>query len=152
VRIIRFKLSSLKQSRWYEHIIRFVLGGLATAVAGFIAKLAGPSWGGLFLAFPAIFCASSTLIEKHERKRKEAKHMRGDRRGQEAAALDAFGAVLGSTGMAAFAFTVWCSASLPSFVALGLATLAWVAVAGAAWYLGKTIRPRAVGRWLRAAL
>lgn len=138
--IIRLKLSSLKQSRWYEHTIRFVLGGLATIAAGAITKLAGPSWGGLFLAFPAIFCASSTLIEKHERRRKEAKQLRGARRGEEAAALDAFGAALGSTGMAAFALTVWHVVTTPSFVTLGLAMLAWNIVAITAWYLAKTIR------------
>ena len=138
--IIRLKLSSLKQSRWYEHTIRFVLSVLATIAASAITKLAGPSWGGLFLAFPAIFCASSTLIEKHERRRKEAKQLRGARRGEEAAALDAFGAALGSTGMAAFALTVWHVVTTPSFVTLGLAMLAWNIVAITAWYLAKMIR------------
>src|SRR3569833_2894868 len=105
--IIRIKFASLKQNRWHEHLARFVLGGIATMFAGGVAKLAGPSWGGLFLAFPAIFCASSTLIEKHERRRKECKHLQGTRRGQEAAALDAYGAALGSAGMAAFALADW---------------------------------------------
>jgi hypothetical protein len=52
--------------------------------------------GGLFLAFPAIFCASATLIEKHERERKEEKGLQGKERGQDAAVLDAAGAGLGS--------------------------------------------------------
>lgn len=133
--IVRLKFASLKQSRWYEHVIRFVLGGLATMLAGGIAKLAGPSWGGLFLAFPAIFCASSTLIEKHERRRKEMKHLKGTRRGQEAAALDAFGAALGSAGMAAFALTVWFGRFLPPVAVLGLAMAMWGIVSIAAWYL-----------------
>jgi hypothetical protein len=51
--------------------LRFVLGGLATIVAGLIAEHWGPVVGGLFLAFPAIFCATATLIEKHERERKQ---------------------------------------------------------------------------------
>jgi hypothetical protein len=135
--IIRLKFASLKQSRWYEYVIRFVLGGLATVLAGGIAKLAGPSWGGLFLAFPAIFCASSTLIEKHERRRKEMKHLKGARRGQEAAALDAFGAALGSAGMAAFALVVWFGQSLPPVVVLGLAMMTWGIVSVAVWYLGR---------------
>ncbi|CAM5437016.1 hypothetical protein AFEL58S_02597 [Afipia felis] len=143
--IIRLKFASLKQSRWYEHVIRFVLGGLATMFAGAVAKLAGPSWGGLFLAFPAIFCASSTLIEKHERRRKESKRLQGARRGQEAAALDAFGAALGSVGMMAFALTVWLGRLLPPVVVLGLAMAMWGIISVAAWQLGRRCL-RAVGR------
>ena len=48
------------------------------------------------MAVPAIFCASATLIEKHERERKEEKGLQGKERGQDAAALDAAGAGLGS--------------------------------------------------------
>jgi hypothetical protein len=59
------------------------------------------------LAFPAIFCASATLIEKHERERKAEKGLRGERRGKQAAALDAAGAGLGSFGLAAFALACW---------------------------------------------
>jgi hypothetical protein len=65
--MVRVKLSAFKQSHWYEHVVRFALGGLATVVAGLVADIWGPESGGLFLAFPAIFCASATLIEKHER-------------------------------------------------------------------------------------
>jgi hypothetical protein len=49
--------------------VRFALGGFATVAAGLVADLWGPAAGGLFLAFPAIFCATATLIEKHERER-----------------------------------------------------------------------------------
>jgi uncharacterized protein DUF3147 len=65
--IVRAKVSALKQGHWYEYLVRFGLGGLATVVAGLVADTWGPAAGGLFLAFPAIFCASATLIEKHER-------------------------------------------------------------------------------------
>ena len=81
--VVRIKWSALKQTRWYEYVLRFVLNGLV-------------------LAFPAIFCASATLIEKHERKRKEKLGLLGRRRGKEAAALDAAGAGLGSIGLTAF--------------------------------------------------
>jgi len=138
--IIKFKLSALGQSRWYEHIVRFVLGGLATVFAGAVAKWAGPSWGGLFLAFPAVFCASSTLIEKHERERKEAKHLKGGRRGQVAASVDAFGAGLGGLGMVAFALTVWLASSSNPVIALSLGLGAWTAVAVSAWNLSKSRR------------
>ncbi len=56
-----------------------------------------------FLAMPAIFCASATLIERHETRRKREAGLRGTRRGREAAALEAAGAGLGSIGMLAFA-------------------------------------------------
>jgi hypothetical protein len=53
--VVRVKWSALKQSRWYEYVLRFVLGGLATVMAGAVAAFYGPAVGGLFLAFPAIF-------------------------------------------------------------------------------------------------
>jgi Protein of unknown function (DUF3147) len=69
--IVQFQPSAVRQTRWYEYLIRFVLGGTMTLVAGLIAARFGPIVGGLFLAFPAIFLASATLIEKHVRERKE---------------------------------------------------------------------------------
>jgi hypothetical protein len=74
--VVRAKLSALKRDHWYELIVRFALGGLATVTAGVVADIWGPTVGGLFLAFPAIFCAS-TLIEKHERARKKEKGLEG---------------------------------------------------------------------------
>src|SRR5439155_16661236 len=99
--VVHLNWSALSQTRWYEYVLRFVLGGAATVVAGAIAQLFGPETGGLFLAFPAIFVASATLIEKHERERKQKLGLSGHRRGTEAAALDAAGAGLGSISLAA---------------------------------------------------
>jgi hypothetical protein len=79
--------------------LRFVLGGLATIVAGLIAEHWGPLVGGLFLAFPAIFCATATLSEKHERERKQNCGLAGHRRGSDAAGLDAAVQVLDSLGL-----------------------------------------------------
>src|SRR5215471_7452182 len=79
---IRIHPSALRETRWHEYFIRFVLGGLATVATGAIANVFGPETGGLFLAFPAIFSASATLIEKHERERKEKVGLRGARRGR----------------------------------------------------------------------
>jgi Protein of unknown function (DUF3147) len=90
--MIHLKFSALKESRWYEYLIRFVLGGLATCLAGLVADIGGPALGGLFLSFPAIFLASATLIEAHERRRKRERGLHGNRRGRQAAALDAAGA------------------------------------------------------------
>jgi hypothetical protein len=50
--------------------------------------------GGLFLAFPAIFPASATLVEKHEAENKKRRGLSGMVRGREAAALDAAGAAM----------------------------------------------------------
>ena len=98
--LVRVSASALKNGRWHEYFIRFALGGAVTVLTGWIANRFGPSIGGLFLAVPAIFCASATLIEKHEMRRKSEAGMDGRRRGQQAAALDATGAALGSFGLA----------------------------------------------------
>jgi hypothetical protein len=88
--------SVLQEGRWYEYLIRFALGGAATAFTELISSRYGASIGGLFLSLPAIFCASATLIEKHEIRRKEEAGLSGVRRGRQAAALDATGAGLGA--------------------------------------------------------
>jgi hypothetical protein len=131
--IVQFNPSALRQIRWYEYLVRFGLGGTMTVIAGLIAARFGPVVGGLFLAFPAIFPASATLIEKHTRQRKEKAGLSGVRRGRDAAALDAVGAALGSLGLAAFAAVIWLMiASSPSW-ALLFATVAWLTVAVLAW-------------------
>src|SRR5258708_10992321 len=99
--VVRVKWAALKQSRWYEYALRFVLGGLATALAGGVARFFGPEAGGLFLAFPAIPCACATLIDRHERERKQKLALSAYPRATDAAALDAAGAELRSLGLAA---------------------------------------------------
>jgi hypothetical protein len=137
--IVRVKWSALKQSRWYEYVLRFVLGGLATATAGAIAAFFGPEAGGLFLAFPAIFGASATLIEKHERERKQKLGLSRDRRGKEAAALDAAGAGLGSIGLAACGAGVWYLAPTLTFGSLALGSVAWLLVSVFLWQLRRRV-------------
>ena len=130
---IRFSPSSLREGRWYEYLIRFALGGAATAFTGLISSRCGASVGGLFLALPAIFCASATLIEKHEIRRKREAGLSGERRGQEAAALDAAGAALGALGLLAFAvvFSLLVKSSVAG--AFITASLGWLIVSVAAW-------------------
>jgi hypothetical protein len=140
--IIRAKLSALKESRWYEYLIRFVLGGLTTVGAGIIADHYGHQIGGLFLAFPAIFCASVTLVETHERKQKRQHGVAGFKRGTDAAALDASGAVLGGIGLAAFALAVWLLAPDYGLASLLIASIAWTLVSVTAWRLHQDIRHR----------
>jgi hypothetical protein len=135
---IEANLSSLRQATLREHATRFVLGGAVTVAAGLIARRWGPVIGGLFLAFPAIFPASATLIESHETQRKRQIGRDGRRRGREAAALDALGASLGAVGLAAFAVVLWrLLPELSSWMALGLAVVAWALVSGLLWILRK---------------
>jgi hypothetical protein len=137
---IRFSASSLKEGRWYEYLIRFALGGGAAVFTGVISSRYGAPIGGLFLALPAIFCASATLIEKHEIRRKREAGLDGVRRGREAAALDAAGAALGALGMLAFAiiFSLMVESSVPAaFIG---ASLAWLTVSVAAWYVRRKMR------------
>jgi hypothetical protein len=130
---ISFSPSALKEGRLYEYMIRFALGGAVTAFTGLVSSRCGASIGGLFLALPAIFCASATLIEKHEIRRKREAGLDGRRRGEEAAALESAGAVLGAFGMLAFAvtFSLTVADSVPTaFIA---ASLAWAVVSIAGW-------------------
>ena len=127
--------SALRETRWYEYLSRFLIGGVTTALAGIIAKKCGPSFGGLFLAFPSIFPASATLIENHEKKKGRNRTVRGRR----AAALDAAGATLGAFGLATFAGVFWRSIEQwPPWAALLVATAAWLSVSVAAWKIRET--------------
>lgn len=134
MRPVHFSPSSLRESRWYEYVIRFVLGGGATVLTGLISSRYGASIGGLFLAFPAIFCASATLIETHEAHRKREAGLAGKRRGQQAAALDAAGAALGAVGLLAFAIVFFVLVESSVLAAFAGASLAWVIVSVAAWH------------------
>ena len=49
---VKLSFSALKQTRWYEYGIRFLLGGLATVLTGILGARFGVSVGGLFLRFP----------------------------------------------------------------------------------------------------
>ena len=132
--------SSRKEGRLHDYLIRFVLGGAATVFTGFVSSRCGASIGGLFLALPAIFCASATLIEKHEIRRKREAGLDGRRRGEEAAALESAGAVLGAFGMLAFAvtFSLTVQDSVPA--AFISASLAWTIVSIAGWCFRRKMR------------
>jgi hypothetical protein len=137
---IRIDLAQLRRTKWREYAIRFVFGGLITAAAGFIARRYGPAIGGLFLAFPAIFPASSTLVEKHETQKKRRAGLHGVIRGREAAALDAAGAASGCIGLAGFAFVVWqLLVSYDEWIVLGGAAILWLGVSGLCWRILKVV-------------
>jgi hypothetical protein len=127
---IKVDFSALRKTKWYEYAIRFLFGGTITVVTGLIAKRYGPVIGGLFLAFPAIFPASATLVEKHEKEKKYRADIRHTARGREAAALDARGASFGCIGLSAFALMVWKFLMASNAIAILLAAMAaWFTVA-----------------------
>jgi hypothetical protein len=103
-----------------------------------IARKFGPGVGGLFLAFPAIFPASATLIEKHERQKKERLGLHGSLRGRKAAAIDAAGAAIGALGLLAFAlFNKFFLGSHNSWLVLAASTGIWLAVSFLFWVIRK---------------
>jgi len=104
---VSFTLGALAKTKWYEYLVRFAFGGAITVTARFLAEHFGPVFGGLFLAFPAIFPASATLVAKHETHKKQNAGIETNSRGRQAVPVDAAGAPLGSVGLAAFALTVW---------------------------------------------
>ena len=148
---VALTLSGLKRAKWYEYLVRFVLGGMVTAGAALIAKNVSPSFGGLFLAFPAILAASSTLVEKHERERKEEKGLQGKYCGRHAAGADCAGAAMASTGLIAFAIFVW--KLLPDYnlpAVITGATLLWAMVSSLIWWIWKRNAPHRLANALRS--
>ncbi|MBN8974097.1 MAG: hypothetical protein J0H51_19065 [Rhizobiales bacterium] len=141
---VHLSLSSLSNGRWHEYLIRFALGGAVTVLTGVLGSVWGASVGGLFLALPAIFCASATLIERHEIRRKRDAGVKGIRRGREAAALDAAGATLGSIAMIGFAVTFLAMSPYGAIVAFAGASVLWIIVAISAWHLRWALK-----RWQR---
>ena len=138
--LIKIDSSALRDTKWHEYAIRFLFGGLITAITGIVGKEWGPTIGGLFLAFPAIFPASATLIEKHEREKKEEVGLIGNERGRKATSVDAAGSAMGSVGLLVFAAACWhfLPARNPPVV-LTSATLAWLAVSVLVWQLRRRL-------------
>jgi hypothetical protein len=104
---IEIDLSGVRQTTWRQYMVRFLVGGAITLLVGILGTKFGPGIGGLFLAFPAIFPASATLIEQHELERKRRAGVNGVIRSREVAGVDAAGAAMGSLGLLAFALTVY---------------------------------------------
>jgi hypothetical protein len=131
---IKVNLGAVFKTKWHEYAVRFVIGGGITVAAGLIADRFGPVIGGLFLAFPAIFPASATLIEKHQTESKERAGLQAGRRARLAVALDAIGAAMGGIGMIAFAVLVW--RLLPhhtTWLVLTFVVISWFTVSVVAW-------------------
>jgi hypothetical protein len=138
---IGIDVSSMQYFRWRDYAVRFVFGGIVTVLAGLIARRYGPGVAGLFLAFPAIFPAGATLIEKQEREKKRRAGLDGTSRGRVAAGIDAVGAAMGTLGLIAFAILIWRflpSHSSPAI--LTIAGLAWLAISVLAWRIRKAMK------------
>lgn len=132
--LVKLDFGSIRKTTWSEYVARFAFGGAVTLLAGLIADKFGPGVGGLFLAFPAIFPASATLIEKHQREKKRRAGLNGEQRGRLAAGVDAAGAALGCVGLIAFGATAWkLLPKLALWESLAFATALWAAVASTAW-------------------
>src|SRR5579859_1146047 len=135
---VSLDFSAFRRTKWYEYAVRFLVGGAITVIAGLLARRFGPAFGGLFLAFPAIFPASATLVEKHEKEKKERAGISHSIRGRQAAALDAAGAAMGSLGLALFGLLVW--KLLPiwrPWAVLLCGTVCWLMASFALWRIHK---------------
>ena len=112
--------AKIKETSAKDYAIRFVGGGVVTALVGIIGATSGPAVAGLFLAVPAILVASLPLL--------------GEKHGRGPAGADAFGARAGSIGLVAFGVVIWQLGSRdPAWVALLLAMVAWTVVSLSVW-------------------
>jgi hypothetical protein len=113
--MIKADIGKVKDVPPRDLLIRFVFGAVISVIAGAVSIGVGPRAGGLFLAFPAILPATLTLIQKEHSKRK--------------AKDDDKGATLGGVGLVAFAGVSYVLLrGHAAWVALGAATLVWLAV------------------------
>jgi hypothetical protein len=146
--LVKLDPSKVKETRWHEFGVRFLLGGLITAFAGIIGHKYGAPIGGLFLAFPAIFPASATLIDKHEKEKKERAGLNGHGRARQLVSVDAAGTAIGSIGLFAFAFLIHETIRDHStWLVIGGATIVWAGVSVLAWYLRKRTRSSCKRAW-----
>jgi MFS family permease len=137
---VKVDITALGRTRGYEYLVRFLAGGAITVIAWLVAARFGAGVGGLFLAFPAIFPSTATLIASHEKRKKERAGRNGTKRARELAGADAAGAAMGAFGLIAFAATVsWAIAGHSTTFALSLATLAWGLVSFTIWEIRESI-------------
>ncbi len=138
---IAFDASTLRESSWGGHALRFAIGGLVTVAVGLFTKATDAKAGGLLLAIPSIVPLGIALTARLQNRKAGPGH-RGDR-GRHAAVVEAAGASFGSVGLAAFALVAWqLLPRVPAFVALPAATLTWAAVAAGVWLARKWRKAR----------
>jgi hypothetical protein len=137
--MVQVKFESIKGIKPHEWIVRFLFGGAVCVFAGLMSKWFGPEIGGLFLAFPAIFPAGACLVESHEKQHKARAGIDGTQRGHTVAGIEAAGAAIGCIGLASFGLLCWlCLPRLSPMAVFALATLAYLVLSIAFWWLRKT--------------
>jgi hypothetical protein len=131
-----FSFSSLKETKAREYCGRFVFGGVVTVLASLVAKKWGPVVGGMFLAFPGIFPAGVSLVEKHKKLREAEAGKEGTWSARGEASVEATGASCGALGLAGFAVVLW--KGLPGRglgEVLAVACAAWAAMSWVGWWV-----------------
>jgi hypothetical protein len=124
---IRVRTAELGQTSLRDWLVRFGFGGGVSALAGAVSVLAGPTIGGMFLAFPAISLASLTLVAKED--------------GVPQARNDARGAGLGTLGLLAFAVVIAVTITRwPLWAAFTAAIMVWALFAIGAYLLARMLR------------
>ena len=132
--MVRIRLAALKDIKPREIALRFLFGGACSLAAYEISQRFGPVIGGLFLAFPAIFPASVSLVEKHHRENVQAAGGDGVAEGRLAASMDAAGASIGCVGLMGFALVAWRELPLQTAgLVLAESLLAWAVLAAGFW-------------------
>lgn len=121
---LKFDVSKLNDASAQEMLVRFGFGAGTSALAAVVSTLAGPTVGGVFLAFPAILLASLTLV--------------ADEEGRSKARDDARGAAAGALGLVAFAATggALFTREFPVLVFVE-ASLAWTVVGIGAYLVAR---------------
>ena len=59
--LVQMSSSALKDGRWYEYVVRFVLGGVATVFTGVVAKVPVPRWAGFSWHYRRSFAPAPRL-------------------------------------------------------------------------------------------
>ena len=133
---VRLQFASLQETTAMEYAQRFVFGGVVTVVATLIADHWGAVIGGMFLAFPGIFPAAVSLVEKHKKLREAEAGKIGVLSARGEASVEATGASAGALGLLGFGLVLW--KGLPGHglaVVLVWAAAVWMVVASVGWWL-----------------
>jgi len=123
-----------------EYAKRFAYGGLVTVAATLIANHWGPVIGGIFLAFPGIFPAGVSLVEKHKKLREAEEGKNGTMSARGQASVEATGASAGAIGLVGFGLVLWKGLPLWGLAPVLLcAGAAWTAISWMGWWFRERI-------------
>jgi len=105
--VVRFQLSALKRTEWYEVFLRILFGKVATVATDLIAKSFAPHRRGIVFGISCDLPGNCIAFRKARQREKAACWINGTVRARNAVALEARGAAMGSIGLAVFAIVVW---------------------------------------------